>query len=478
MNMLEVQWKCERCGRSAGGTDEFCVFCGAPLGDAATSADDAEPALPEARRQLWRGRRPKRSHLVVAGALVLVVAAVAVRSMGSESAAAFIYDGSDVKVALTAVPGANAKPSERWSTSLDEATVLDLEQSGSTVFAAILNEGDHEVVAFDKGDGEERWRADLDSEGTTSLFMAGNLLIAVPEGSGSDQADNPVVEAFASDGELRWSYEADDEIDGAVMVDGSLLLATSDSDGDNALLALVDTDDGSQRWTVDGSDAALVGNRVAVEDDNEIVIYDASSGDEMWSADLDEDGGSLLGGFGSLVAVSDGEDVIAYRLSDGEEVWTTDARAGTVSVGGPVDDDHFAVQGADGGTVFDKAGEIVWDDNDGAWGARLGIGNAPLLLQSDEDLQVVNARTGRRVSKVGLDGGYLFGDGESAGGSPLASNAVLVTEDSKVTAYELPSLEEMWSVRAGDDVVSVLPTGDGLLVATIDGAKADLTLFG
>jgi outer membrane protein assembly factor BamB len=407
--------------------------------------------------------RPRRLRLVAAGVAVVLLGGLGLRALAADGGSASIaYDGADVAFELPSVPG--EKPSENWSYSLEDSVLEDVGAIGDTVYAAISEDGEFELVALEKGSGEERWRSDLDGEGSINLLSAAGLVISVPEvyeGEG-----NGVVEAFTRDGELRWSYEADAQLDGATRVGDSLLLATSDADGDDAAVTRLDARTGDELWSVDGDAMSVTGDRIAVQDGDDVVVYQLGSGDEVWSTEIDEEDGTLLAAFGSLVAVADGEDVIAYRLSDGEEAWTTDAGVEDLFMGGVLGDGRLVVNGSDGGAVLDSDGKILWDDSDGITGMRAVIGGDELLIDNtDEDVLVINGTTGRREARTGFEEMWY-----------AAGNAVLASEGSKVTAHAIPTLKETWTIRTDDDVFAAVPTGDGLLVATMDD-EAELVYF-
>lgn len=456
--------QCLKCGSSGSAEHPFCVFCGDPMTEVATP--ETEPETTEAAPAPAAAPappRPQRRRLIAAGLAAVLLAGLAVRSLGgSETPGSVTYDFAGVAFEMPSVPG--DKPSEQWSYSLEDGILEDVGAVGDTVYVAFSEDGEFELAALSRESGEERWRSDLDGEGSINLFSVGGLVISVPEvyeGEG-----NGLVEAFSRDGELRWSYEADAEIDGATRVGDSMLLTTSDSDGDDPTVTRIDARTGEELWSVDGGRLSVAGDRVVVEDGEDVVVYELGSGDEAWSTELDEEDGMLLAAFGSLVAIADGEDVVAYRLSDGEEAWTADAGVEDLWAGGVLGQDKLVVNGSEGGAVLDSDGKVLWDDSDGVTGMRAVIDGDELLVDNNEDdLFVLDGTGGRREGRTGFEDGWF-----------ASGNAVLAAEGSKVTAHDIPTLEVTWTIRADDDVFAVVPTGDGVVVATIDD-EAELVYF-
>ena len=478
---------CTSCGLEVVAGDRFCHACGAPITPPAPASpfmlssqplpglpQDENPAgatFPVDQPEVYAERAPRRRGPWKIVAAIVVVALVAfgarqlLSSEGGGGADQATVDFNGNTVPLNDAPG--GEPEERWTTDLDDADgVLAVAGGDERVFVAVIDGDAAEVVALSTGDGEESWRTGLEGDGTdVGLTVIGGRVIVSQNGA----EDGSWVSALdAESGEEMWQEEFTESYVGVTQWgDDSVLVQRYDEESEVSLLSVAD---GDEQWSKRASAIAVDDDLVVTIDDGELQA-ESFGGDERWSIDLDlgddEYPAVRVAGGHPVVAIDD--EITSYARGDGEERWSTSSPVDAVYYLQLLTDGHIAAVGDGGTAVLDANGEVLWDRELSLSDVLVVDGDTYLLSDDGEELRVFEALTGERVGEHDLDDEYVRGE-DGIIGNPLAAGGVLVRsgEPARVTVYDVPSLEERWSVRVDGDYVQGAAAVDGGLVTVDD----------
>jgi outer membrane protein assembly factor BamB len=232
--------------------------------------------------------------------------------------------------------------------------------------------GDRVYVSFsgtlfrlDLATGEVRWSTEVGHDGSsTPAVRDGIAYVTVWNGGG--ETDRGLAAVDAESGEVRWRRLTDTEIttaptvtDDGVFVGGGYETQT---------VAAFDYD-GAERWRNDlgeyaSAPAVADGTVVYGAGGPRVVAYDAASGEELWTADVDGDATATP-------TVADGRVLIGTRastlyaldLADGTVEWTEDL-AGPVRRSVAVAGDTAVVPTELGLVAVGDGGERLWSDDE------------------------------------------------------------------------------------------------------------------
>lgn len=206
-------------------------------------------------------------------------------------------DGSDLAVVIgygfdpggTIVSLDPATGDERWRVDIEEAPSSNPIIEDGVVYAGIgsLVSGRSAVYALDAASGAERWRADI----SNSLLPA-TPVDGVALGGGRlyvNRGDGVVLALDAATGEQRWEVQLPKPQRGTPVYDDERVFIATGFDG--AAIYALDAGTGETVWTVEGPQNPATG--VAVQDGTvyvpydggDLVVYDATTGDERWRAE-------------------------------------------------------------------------------------------------------------------------------------------------------------------------------------------------
>jgi outer membrane protein assembly factor BamB len=459
---------CSRCGALSGSDDEFCGSCGGRLElPALPMGDDGRPhppAAPKTARRLFKiiPRRLNTKAVIVVGVAVVVLAAAFTIIPGRSSASG-----------LGTLP--TNEPSEKWTFPLGEGTVEDVASAGGLVYTVTVHDNGAKLIATGLSDGKERWRSDLAGDVQhAQVFTVGGLVVAAGTSFSGDDAGMQ-VEAFSRSGKAAWSYQPSGDIQRVQPIGhDAVLVFSSETRRGSTQSTVTLVRSGKERWSADGTSATAVGDRVLVSDGDRLDAYRLDDGRPAWSVDTGQSAsGSAIG---DLVVVPDGKDVSAYRASDGKKQWSKNPGVGSISGTQPAGDRHVLINGADGSALLDRSGTITWDDNDTHHGDTLAVDGTLVMVESGDDrIQALDILSQAKLGSLDLDTDQVLG---GSTGSPLARNGLLVEDNSRVRAYSLPALDQLWSFKVGDDrIVGLLALDKGVLALTTDGTDSELSLF-
>lgn len=326
----------------------------------------------------------------------------------------------EVVAPLVDLPADALSLDKQWSRSVgsqgDEALSLMLNPviDGGTIYAASA-EGD--VLAISRGDGDVRWRTDLDVPVTSAVGAGAGLVVvstldggihALDAANGEPrwraQASSEVLAAAASDGDVvvvqsvdsrvqafeastgksRWTYSASQAIlslrgnAGPVIRDGMVYVAF-----DTGKVAALDARTGLMRWEqrfvipdgrselervidVQGDPLVVDGTVYVGSYQGAVIAVDLERGQPRW-----EQKASVMrilaSGDGSVFLVEGNDAVRALRMVDGREAWKSESFGGRRLSGPAVIGDYLA--------VADKEGYIhLLSQSDGRYAGRYHVG--------------------------------------------------------------------------------------------------------
>jgi outer membrane protein assembly factor BamB len=426
---------CASCGRALADDDRFCDGCGAP--------SRPPVAAPQAASEVVRAPGSRRVPVVAAlvvGAAVVAGGVFVVTSRGD--------DGSIAADRLRGVPPTGESV---WRASVAGASSVVAD--AGTVYVIAIDEGDAEVVALARADGEERWSSGLDNDkGYGDVFgpIDGRLIARVCDFDGVCGA----TAIDTSNGEAVWN----DELDGSITVVGDALMVQSSGE-----IERLNAADGTSQGRVRADSIIVEGQYVySVDDDGrEVEVFNLALESVFGPIEIDEDHGGLAFN-GSQLLVATDEDLLSYD-AQGDVTTTSQTAIEFVSW----------IQLGPGGTVVlidDAAGELVvarpteprmeelWSSD--GYPSRIieASGETLIAVSDDGDLSIVELESGDERIRVddtatsyGSNGFLTYTSDESG--------------DTDVVAYRYSDGEELWdtSVEGGAFLI------DGALVAIADG---------
>ncbi|TKX61730.1 Pyrrolo-quinoline quinone [Halorubrum sp. ASP1] len=273
--------------------------------------------------------------------------------------------------------------------------------------------GDRVYVSFsgalfrlDLATGEVRWSTEVGHDGSSTPAVRDGIAY-VTVWNGGDETDRGLAAVDAESGEVMWRRLTDTDLttapavtDEGVFVGGGYETQT---------VAAFDHD-GTERWRNDlgeyaSAPAVADGTVVYGAGGPRVVAYDATSGEELWTADVDGDATATP-------TVTDGRVLVGTRagtlyaldLSDGSAAWTVDL-PGPVRRSAAVADDRAVVPTELGLVAVGNDGERLWSD-EGVAGATapmvaggtayLGDGRTVRAIAVDDGAELWSFRTRRR----------------------------------------------------------------------------------
>ena len=314
---LEIRWRLQA-GSAVMGAPQIE---GADL-FVATRAGTVVAADAESGDPRWRFETGERLQAapVVEGGLVYVA------TEAGESGSASLF-------ALDARTG-----TEQWGATLDVAIAGRLVVDEGLVYVPA-----DDVVAFDALTGEERWRA-APATGVMSL-TAGSGMVVVTGTSGLTALDGLT-------GDERWTVPTAGSLPVAPAVAGEGVIA---GDGDGHLVGR-DPSDGAERWRA--PDAGLVqppvvaGPVIVLATRDGVVALSSATGEQRWEVELT----GKQDGDDRVRVVSDG---MAVAATSGGQLTLLDATTGEALGSAPLDDEGPATPAVAGGRVHLAQGETV-----------------------------------------------------------------------------------------------------------------------
>ena len=493
------QVTCPSCGSTLPGDSRFCTECGQPVAPApveavapptptpagapprAASAPDADPAPPPPEAAppappAPPGHAPRRSRLGgrrawygVALAVLVALATTVVTTRESGSSGAWTVGPFGTRVDLSRVPSGD--PQERWSASIGGSTVADLAVSGGIIAAVVVDDGEAEVVGFDRRDGKRRWQATLADEGFHDLVALDGIVVAAT--TNWEDERSTLLGLAADDGRELWSSDSRTTgVNVAPIGDGLFMARDSDSE---PRVRVVAARDGKELWSARASATVVAGSAVAIAHDGEVELRSLRSGERRWSRQVaDNDDWLHLAPFGDLVVAATGEEIVGLAMSDGAERWTADPGIGTVYSLQAVDDTTFVASGEDGMAALDGDRRRRWSSSSTLYvsvrqdGKTLGV-----VVDSDgQEIEVLDLRNGRTLGNYAFDDDqWVFSESE-IDDDIVVANAVLVRgSDASVSAVGLDPVDELWTVDLpGDYLGGVWAADDSLVVVDDDGS--------
>ena len=284
------------------------------------------------------------------------------------------------------------------------------------------------------GDGSDRKgfvaASPVIANGTIFVFDADNTVHAVSEADGSDlwsfKLEKQAGEATRTQGTsiidrvrdpvsvLDGSGRDKDSVGGGVAVDGGTVYVTSGL----GLVTALDAATGAQRWvrpvrTPLHSAPVVSANRVfAITDDNEILAFDARTGEVLWTYQGIVETARMLTapvpavvGDTVIAPFSSGE-IIALRAQNGGVLWqdalTSTARLTPLAslndiAFGPVVADGFVIASAQSGvmTAFDlRTGQRIWSQPAGTLGMPWVAGDTVFAATTDGKIAALSKLDG------------------------------------------------------------------------------------
>jgi outer membrane protein assembly factor BamB len=304
--------RCAGCGSSTGRGARFCGRCGASL---ESPAHRSRPEGPQRRR-----RGPGRGGALAAAALALVaVAAAVVVTRGPEPA----ESGADV-VAEDPPLGVG----ERWTADVGgehTSWVTDPARGHGRLYTV----ANGALYALDEADGTVRWRYDDRAWIRTVPAVAGGIVVVA--------TSSHLVGVDADGGETRWRTPTEDGRIWWHIVATPRLVVASGSQGTGqglrGTVAAFDASSGAELWSVDldgwisgapsrEDDVVVVATHGSDVRDGHVLALELESGALRWQAPVVGPAEPSLVA-GAVVAATPWE-VAAFDLGDGTERWRTE----------------------------------------------------------------------------------------------------------------------------------------------------------
>jgi outer membrane protein assembly factor BamB len=283
----------------------------------------------------------------------------------SESA---VTDG----LVITAAEGSvvareSADGTQRWTADRFGDAQLQVAAAADTVIVGVNDPGSEprdapRVVALDSTTGQTRWVISLDGLGQIlDVAVASDLAVVRASGTSTDDVGATVILGVSlSNGHIWWRHELGiSEVSKPLLVAGDTVVVdllisawsaqtdagTIEALGPSASVVVLDVDTGELRWRIDrefdlddSDDQNLVESFSLSEDEvvgrigSELVVWNARTGDQVWTSRAHGGGGGPGGGAWiaeeQVVAatpeqVGAGSSRIdASALSSGEEQWS------------------------------------------------------------------------------------------------------------------------------------------------------------
>lgn len=299
-----------------------------------------------------------------------------------------------------------------------------------------------------------------------------------------------VTETSAPTGEFTPAWTIGGKDVGQPVVDGtSVYVVSSHPEGGNSQLNAISLADGSTRWQADLSDnrgaspsipPVVIGGAVYLSTKNGTRAFEADSGSEIWSSDKS---GEWLVSSGDRLFLS-GSDATFTVLSaaDGSVIWEG-GMDGDLSIKHAIADGTLYLGIATG---MKKSAAVALDANTGQhkWTQVLDSGNPQLVASKNGVLAATNTvlyslDPGSGDVRWEQAGGELRrGESRNIGSPAIDGNQVYALVDTALSAHDIASGEQQWSVEApgdiavaGDSIYSVDSIGSSLVVIDKNNGK-------
>ena len=266
---------------------------------------------------------------------------------------------------LTAVR--NADGTQRWTADRFGDAQLQVAAAADTVIVGVNDPGSEpsdapRVIAIDSTTGQTRWVIPLDGLGQIlDVAVASDLAVVRASGTSMDNAGQTVILGVSlSNGHIWWRHELGiSEVSKPLLVSGDTVVVdmliylwagqtatgTIEELGPSAAVVVLDADTGELRWRIDREfdlddpgDQNVVESFSLSEDEvvgrigSELAVWNARTGDEVWTSRAHGGGGGPGGGAwiaGERVVAASREQVGADAsrldasvLSSGNEQWS------------------------------------------------------------------------------------------------------------------------------------------------------------
>lgn len=392
---------------------------------------------------------PKMAMASVGAVAALVIGVVVAMNVGggdgdtngsSGSGRQYMFGGVVPLEVLGDAP--SQEPARQWEYDGNDERAVHVALGKESVFVAGESaDGRCTIHALSTDDGKERWSevlADAGGECGPILVTDDRLLASV------EVDDDVEVISFTAD---KGKEQGRSTVrNGSVL--GALLVADPDEvhaylllfGPDDPKITRLDLADARRSWSVTG-DVMLPGrDGLVVWTDDEVQFVDYDTGDILWDVPSDSPRGFPVG---DRVLVDDDGDLVAFD-AEGTRTWTIESSAGS--------DVDGALEAFGDLAVFDRDGTIsVRTTDDGEELARGTADGAPLFGGDDGRTVFADDTT---VSLLRRDGDEIVVDHElSIDGRTIGSaKALIVVDADRVRALDPQSFEERWVLDEDLDV--------------------------
>ena len=350
---------------------------------------------------------------------------------------------------------------ELWSESVrGESSGAFADDAGVYVATFDFDSSRVDVVAFDRGDGDELWEAELDGDGGFADVRGatqGVLIVTVCD------AECSVFGLDLITGGELWTAQISD---GFPRVTDRHVLAVDDES-----LEVLDPLTGDRIDRVRGDDVLIADDHVLVTDGDDIEVFDLELNSVLGPEPVDRADATAFDGSRLIVADAD---ELRFIDADGTVVKTSSVDVGLIDEVRPVADDNIVLNSDEGVISINP----LDDTADERWSERGELsrvvevdGGTVVIVDGDESFRVIDADSGEQRFERDLDlpdSGFTF----------PARNLLVVFEFDgfgdpvELSAYDWETGAEMWSERFDDFPI----VSDGLVVEiTRDG---DVIVFG
>lgn len=195
-----------------------------------------------------------------------------------------------------------------------------------------FSEGTGGLVAIERRTGERAWS--YGETGRYTMFTEPEVADAVYLGFGDNAvgSGSGSLHAVEHDGTERWTTNIGSVYDKPRYVDGTVIAA-----GDDRTVRAVDAEDGADVWVVEIEQSspglpsldAVVDEKVYVSLDEDLLVFDVETGDELWTYSVDgRMNPPVVAGETAYLTTPKG--IAALDASSGGERWHVDHDGGVV----------------------------------------------------------------------------------------------------------------------------------------------------
>ncbi len=489
---------CTNCGRALEAGSRFCDGCGTPTVPVAAVAPPVQPAPPASPA----GTDPNATVAVPATALPLAGGAVSspaplgsaapvdpdqpggpvfVDLSGSSDSAGGRWKlvvavvAAIVVVAVVGVIGAMAfgggddrsdagativvpeRVERLWSESVEDVFAWHVDDDGVYVATGDFDAQRVDVLAFDRGSGEELWNVTVDPVGSFIDVTGATGVLVV------NVCDTTCVAVGldTATGDQLWSEQLGQELGPATDE-----FAWAVDDGATEFVDLL-TGDRIER--VRGDEVRIRGERIEISDGDDVEVFDLELNSVLGPEPIDE--ADAVAFDGDLLVIAEGDE-LRFVDADGTVVAESSVDVGLIVEIEPVADDNIVLYSDEGVISIDPVDGTAderWSER-GELIAVAEVDGGPVVLVGTEgSIQVIDADTGDRRFDVQAD----WPDNSFA----VPGRNLLVVyrfesfdEPTEIAAYDWETGDEVWqerfdsfSIVDGGLVIEI--TNDGDVVA-------------